>query len=173
MSKNIHYLKVQSRAHTYAEPIDRPLFVLEHLRGHIAYINLDDLAEEALLRLLAINGVSGVIDARIHPVFARPRFKHRNVVEYLNLRKIYYFEYAFFAFHCMDMIPIKWEKSARAFAEIERLLPLGLTVCLFDKESKNLGWLEEVKHICTHASGFITELHPRSLIGYLSSQYSK
>lgn len=135
-------------------------------RGKVAFLDVADLAEETLLRTLAMNAVTAVVDLRPVPVFARPKFRHRHVIFYLHSRRIEYIEYAFIGVRSIGAGPeISAMNASGVYDRIEPALDRGLSLCLYDQRTRELGWLDDVRRAFRHARGYMAELHPRWLSG--------
>lgn len=133
--------------------------------GKIVFLDITWLAEETLLNLVARNGVTALIDLRPRPVFEKPRFRHRHVVRYLYEQNVYYLEYAMLARSTAStdaQLPSSQEGTKAHFRSV---LPLGLTVCLYDEATRSAGWIEHVRHLVRTMPSYLAEVHPRSLIG--------
>ena len=136
-------------------------------RGIVAFVDVAELTEESLLRLLASNGVKALVDARPCPVFDMPRFRHKSVILNLYHRRIPYVEMAMLAIWPAGDRRLGTFMQRETYAAIEPALELGLTLCLYDADARATGWLEETRRMIRHARGFAAELHPQVLAGLL------
>ena len=55
--------------------------------------------------------------------------------------------------------------SSEAYAKIEPVLEHGLAICLYDQSAEDLGWLDEMRRLLRHSTGYRAEVNPRSLTG--------
>jgi hypothetical protein len=136
-----------------------------HGRGKVAFLDVEWLVEDSLLGIVTRNGVTGLLDLRPRPIFARPKFRHKKVVLYFYEHKVSYVEYAMLARETRRGIEPFCRRPEGTGALIVDLLARGLTICLFDREAKELGWVEDVRHVLRSTRSFSSELHPRSLAG--------
>ena len=136
--------------------------------GKVAFIDVETLAEERLFRLLALNAVTAVVDLRPCPVFERPRFRHKNVVFHLRDRDIRYIEFALIVRRPHADPALVSLGVSDAYAKIEPALSKGLSLCVYDKAARELGWLDEMRRLLRHASAYQAELHPRALLGSMT-----
>ena len=135
-------------------------------RGKIVFFDVADLVEETLLRLIAANAVTALVDIRPAPVFSRPRFRHRDVVEYLHHRDVRYVEYAFAVASPVKDKALAAIRSTDAYGWIEPALERGLALCIHDAKARELGWLDDMRRMLRHCDGYVAEVHPRSMIGF-------
>lgn len=133
-------------------------------KGKVAYLHIEGLSEADLLHAIARNSITGLIDLRPRPVFERPNFEHKKVVGYLYSHRVQYFEYALFQ-NELRPSESRNDKRKKVEKELDALLASGLTLCLYDEDSKERGWLERTRHILRDRSSFVAELHPKSLSG--------
>lgn len=135
-------------------------------RGKVAFVDIKELTEEPLLRILTMNGVKAVVELRPLPIFGRPRFRHRQVVFYLHDRDIRYVEFALMVRRPMRMgTALAAMHASDLYGKIEPALENGLSLCLYDKASRDLGWLDEIRRLVRLSKARLSELHPRALIG--------
>lgn len=144
----------------------RDLFALPTAnRGKIVFFDVADLVEETLLRLIASNAVTALVDLRPAPVFKRPRFRHSDIVHYLHHRDIRYVEFAFAVTWPSKDRALAAIQSTHAYGWIEPALERGLALCIHDEKARELGWLDDVRRMLPHCEGYVAEVHPRSMIG--------
>lgn len=134
-------------------------------RGKIVFFDVADLVEETLLRLIAANAITALVDLRPTPVFSRPRFRHRDVVHYLHHRDIRYVEYAFAVTWPAKDRALAAMRSSDAYGWIEPALERGLALCIHDAKARELGWLDDMRRMLRHCDGYVAEVHPRSMMG--------
>ena len=144
-------------------PYDRDLFgSLQEVRGKVVFLEESEWNEDSLLRMMARNSVSLVIDLRSRPVFRLPRYQHRRIVSYFHKHGIQY----------PELINLLKNTSAG-----EKTMPLevahvasgharhGLTVCLYDASTKERGWLDSIRVLISSGPNQFVELNPRALAG--------
>jgi hypothetical protein len=121
------------------------------------FLDIEACDQERFLEIVALNSVSAVIDLRPSPVFKKPKYIHKEIVQYLSDRHIVYFEFA--------MTNINTEKfSIRRVADlVNRNREQGLTVCVFDSHSVERGWVDRVRHNFSRSAFFTAEMNPRVL----------
>lgn len=129
--------------------------------NYISFVDLGELEQAGLFAVIATNAVSSVLDIRAAPVFRRPHFNHSEVMGYFSEHKVSYFEYAVAA---SDSDGVGRFKIARS---VNRGRSVGLTICVYDESSRNLGWLDEARITLRRSSLFTAELSPRALAGYI------
>jgi len=133
--------------------------------GRIVFLDISWLAEETLLNVMTRNGVTALFDLRPKPVFERPRFRHRHVVQYFFQNNVQYLEYAMLARDIRD----DWRRSSgsppNAEAPLREMLSRGLTICLFDEATRSAGWIDDVRRLVRSTPGYRAEVHPRALVG--------
>lgn len=134
-------------------------------RGKIAFVDVEGLAEEPLLRILASNGVTALLDLRPCPVFEKPRFRHKDVVFYLRDRNIKYVEFSLLVDWASAKAGFSALLTSSVYAAVEPALASGLSICLYDGKAKEMGWLDEMRSVLRHSRTYSAELHPRSLAG--------
>lgn len=122
------------------------------------FVDIDRLDENSLLRMVAMNAVSLLIDVRSAPTFERPKFKHEEVTSYLFHHKVEYFEYAFKLKElgdelCGELNSAIGSKSA------------GLTLCLYDRDAKSRGLCDHARRSIKRSGELGVELSPRAVAG--------
>lgn len=150
--------------HAAAHPsVDRDLFgSLQELRGKVVFLDEADWHEESLLQVMARNPIGAVVDMRSRPVFRLPRYRHRRVVSYFHKHGIQY----------LELISLLRENSAgerKICLELAGVVfgrsEYGLTICLYDKATKERGWLDSIRSLMMAGTNCFVELHPRALAG--------
>ena len=131
-------------------------------RGKVAFLDIDQLITARLFRLIVRNSVKSVIDLRPRPVFARPRFKHKEVVSYFHAHQVCYFEYALLIQSGQSQYSYLFNGDDRW---LDDALKYGLSICIYDSESVMSGWPSELRCRLKKSPSFSAELHPRSLAG--------
>ncbi len=125
-----------------------------------SFVDLDGLDQAAFLNIIARNAVSTIIDLRPVPVFKRPKYIHRDLVDYFSCHEIIYFEYAM----------AEMSRNKRTSLSIARTIharrQVGLTICVHDEMSREKGWLDVARYNFRRSKLFSVEVHPRSLNGY-------
>ena len=112
-------------------------------RGLVAYVDVAHLDERRLMALLSDNHVKAFVDIRPCPVFAKPRFRHKEVVLHLYHRRIPYIEMAMLAIWPASERRLGTFMRDETYAALEDGLRRGLTICLYDDDARDDGWLEE------------------------------
>lgn len=134
-------------------------------RGLVAYVDVATLDEESLLALVSENQVKAFVDARPCPVFAKPRFRHKEVVFYLFHRRIPYIEMAMLSIWPASERRLGTFMRSETYSALEDGLGRGLTVCVYDDDAREDGWLEETRRMIRHSRGYVAELLPTALSG--------
>ena len=132
-------------------------------RGRAAFVDIDGLSMDTLLRAVAMNSVKTVIDLRPAAIFRRPKFRHKEVVSYFYRKNIEYVECAM-----IDVRARERPESGGGGGLVPSLgsyLSRGLTLCIFDAEAREIGWLDNFRRQLAETPGFSVEIHPRSLPG--------
>lgn len=137
----------------------------ERGRGMVVFADIDDFAEDILVHVLAANAIKAVVDLRPCPVFERPRFRHKNVVFHLYHQGIPYVEMAMLAIWPASDRRLGTFDREQTYSSIEPAMDLGLTLCIYDKDAREAGWLEETRRMIRHSKTFVAELHPHALAG--------
>ncbi len=132
-------------------------------RGKIAFVKIDNFVEETFLRLIALNAVTAIIDLRPRPVFGRPHFHHKRTVSYLFQQKIAYIEYALSS-NARPISNVSSREDKVLKTALENALNRGLTVCVYDETSREVGWLDQFRRTLRSISGYNAEMNPRSLM---------
>jgi hypothetical protein len=132
-------------------------------RGKIVFVKIDNFVEETFLKLIALNAVTAIIDLRPRPVFGRPHFHHKRTVSYLFQRKIAYIEYAL-SRNARQISNVSSHEDEVLKSALESALIRGLTVCVYDETSREVGWLDQFRKTLRSISGYNAEMNPRSLI---------
>lgn len=139
------------------EPRQLTLFFdLQEASNQFVFVDIRQLNERSLIRILVSASVSLVIDLRPAPVFSRPKFKHSNVSEYIHSRNIDYFEYAY-----------RISCSVDANLELQAVLENkgeGLTLCLFDDLGKERGWCEQARQSIRRSHSQAIEINSRLMV---------
>jgi hypothetical protein len=144
-------------------PSDRDLFgSIREVRGKVVFLDEADWHEDSLLRVVARNSVSAVVDMRSRPVFRLPRYRHRRVVSYFHRHGIQYLE----LINVLRDIPaaekrISVDLTGVVFSRAEH----GLTICVFDNDTKERGWIDSIRALMISGTNHLVELHPRALAG--------
>lgn len=134
-------------------------------RGLVAYVDIAALDEESLLALVERNRVKAFVDVRPCPVFAKPRFRHKEVVFHLFHRHVRYIEMAMLSIWPASERRLGTFMQAETYSALEDGLGRGLTVCIYDDDAREDGWLEETRRMIRHSRGFVAELLPTALVG--------
>lgn len=132
-------------------------------RGRVAFVDIEGLSMAPLLRAVAMNSVKTVIDLRPEAIFRRPEFRHKEVVSYFYRKNIEYVECAM-----IDVRARERPESGGGGGLVPSLgsyLSRGLTLCIFDAEAREIGWLDNFRRQLAETPGFSVEIHPRSLPG--------
>jgi hypothetical protein len=144
-------------------PVDRDLFgSLQEVRGKVVFLEVTEWHEDSLLRMMARNSVSLVIDLRSRPVFSLPRYQHRRVVSYFHKHSIQYLELINLLYETPageKTMPHEIAHIASSHAE------RGLTICLYDTSTKERGWLDLIRALMNSGTNRFVELNPRALAG--------
>lgn len=125
--------------------------------GFFVFLDLDAYEQGDLLRVFARNAVSALIDLRPVPVFRRPRYNHREIVQFLSESRIAYFDYA--------MV----QNRGGAYGDVaigravNRGRARGLTVCLYDERARERGLVDLARSNFNRSRFFKAELSPRAL----------
>lgn len=123
----------------------------------IAFIDITDFDQNQFLDIIAKNSVKSILDIRPRPVFRRPKFSHGEMSEYFEWNRINYFEYAIFG-RSEDVTRVQIARKIHSGRSD------GLSLCIFDEESKTRGWLEEARFTLHRSRLFKAELNSRSLV---------
>ena len=130
----------------------------------MVFVEIESVEEESLLDVLVRNCVETVIDIRVNAVFARPKFRHKKIIDYLYRRGIGYVEYNIVAYSCDSGPEVgKFEQS------ISEALDRGLTLCLVDADAKKRRRDIEVRRVLANLPNFVAEVNARSLLGMSNS----
>lgn len=137
------------------------------MAGRVAFLDLAPYGQAGLLALLAANGVAALVDLRPCPVFGKPRFRHREVVAWLQDADVRYIEYAMEVRGLRDA-PDRERREACAMADaVGPHLARGLVACIHDAAARDRGWLDAMRRVMRHHPGCAAEIHPRALAGWL------
>ena len=152
-------------ARTRARDAQSALFGCEaEQRGYIVFLDIEWRKQETFLTLLARNAVRGLVDLRPRPVFDKPRFRHRDVVQYLYERDVIYLEYGLLSKYNSKLVErSRCGLQCEGEEKLNTILGRGLTLCLYDDASRAVGWLDEVRRLLQHSPSFHAEIHPRAL----------
>lgn len=132
--------------------------------GKIAFLDITSLDETTLLQIVVRNSVKSVVDLRPRPVFYRPEFQHKYVVNYFLKYNILYVEYALHITSESGAGPPALASHNSTNFCFEECLRRGLTIGLFDIEAKERGWVNRIRDSLSQSAYFTAELHPRSLV---------
>lgn len=148
---------------TGQKPADRDLFgSVNELRGKVVFLDEAEWHEDSLLCVMTRNPIGAVVDLRNRPIFRLPRYRHRRVVSYFHRHGIQYLE----LINVLRDMPagekrIHLELAQVVFSRAEQ----GLTICFFDNDTKERGWLDSVRTLMVSGKNHLVELHPRALAG--------
>ena len=131
-------------------------------RGRVAFVDIEDLSMDTLLRTVAMTSVQTVIDLRPEAIFRRPEFRHKEVVSYFYRKNIGYVECAMIDIRARERPELG---GGGLVPSLETYLSRGLTLCIFDAEAREIGWLDNFRRQLAGTPGFSVEVHPRSLPG--------
>lgn len=132
--------------------------------GAVAFVDVAELDQERLLAMAQSGRIGALIDARPVSVFGKPRFDHRQTVGRLFALDVPYVEMMMLAiFPQRDRVNgiFEVDKATRRIAEA---LSRGVTLCVYDEESRKDAFLDETRRLVRLAPGYACELHPRALL---------
>lgn len=125
--------------------------------NQVAFLDIEVLDQEKLFKIITYNSASAILDIRPRPVFRKPKFVHSEVSRYFSDNRVHYFDYAA-AISDPDFIRPH---------EIARRVNLGrgegLTICLYDVNSRERGWIDRARRMLRRSKLFTAELSPRAL----------
>lgn len=70
------------------------LFSGANLQAKLAFVNIDNLDQDSLLDIVALNSVKIIADLRAAPVFKRPVYDHKSIISYFFKYGVQYVEFA-------------------------------------------------------------------------------
>lgn len=144
-------------------PSNRDLFgSMQEARDKVVFLDEADWQEESLLRVMARNPVAAVVDMRSRPVFRLPYYRHRYVISYFYRHRILYIEMASLS---REGSAGTEDVRANLATVLSERAKYGLTICIYDKETKERGRLDYFKALAKLAMNGFVELHPRALEG--------
>lgn len=146
----------QVRVERQLELFRRP----EEISTFFVFVDIAGFDQESFLEVMATNAVVSLIDIRPAPVFKHPKFNHQEIYQYLSEKNIVYFDYAMAASHRAIFSDFHLARI------VGRERNNGLTLCIYDDDSREKGWLEVVRDNFRRSRFFAAELSPRSLTGY-------
>ena len=129
--------------------------------GLAVFLHMEGQDQAGFLDILVRNDVRAVLDCRPVGVFAKPRFRHREVVAYLFGAGIRYIEAAMHA-NLRAVAPQPPFRDTLG-QEVDSALRRGLLLCLRDGSTEARGWSDPLRHLVRTAPGYRAELNPRSL----------
>lgn len=120
---------------------------------YFCFLNIDEVDQDTLLKVIARNSVHTVVDLRKLPLFDKPKFSHRSVMTHFRQHGILYLEYAMAV------------RSPSIFSDLHRdeQEPLGLSLWIYDESTRAVGWYDHVRKGLKNTPLFDAEVPFRTL----------
>lgn len=132
--------------------------------GGIAYVDIATLHQKSLVELVEQVRIRSVVDARRCPVFGKPRFDHRYVVSFLHQAGVPYVEMVMLALRPRGERGTGIFRADETTARLTDAFARGTSLCLYDADAREHGWLEETRRLVRLAPGYACEIHPSALL---------
>ena len=135
--------------------------------GQVVFLDIDALSQEKIIALVNQNCVQTFLRIRKVPVFRRPKFNHKQLIDYLMTKNIKYIDVT--AKRSRDEIAdaavaLLASQPHPLLSEIAEALRNGVTVVLFEDNDKSRRSIPDIRNILSHLSSYRAELHPSGLV---------
>ena len=131
--------------------------------NHFAILDLSWFDELSLTQLIIKNDVSVVIDLRQKPVFSKPKFNHKHVVNFFENCAVEYFEYAF--------LKIEFNRSFSKFRKVREIrnrimngTSKGMMLCLYEESIERQQYVSDFRLLVNGTNRSWVELVPSALL---------
>jgi hypothetical protein len=149
------------------DPQQRDLFADPgKFSGHIIFVDISTLWQEKLLRILNKNAVQALVDIRKIPVFRKPKFNHKRLMDYITSRNISYFDFTSQKSRLEigeAIVALLASQPHPLFGPLSKALDSGLTVILYDSNEDAQTSISDIRNLLKYHSSFRAELHPNAL----------
>lgn len=167
MSEKVLTLPVSSlrREKSYANPQQIELFG-ERKRSIPIWVllNPDDFVQDIFLKLIVRNQFDLVLDLRPDPVFRKPNYDHKYLMNYFYKKSIGYFDLATIA-------QADSENSFNFFSELRIKFKAGnrennsfYTLCLANDDPLTIEVVRQFRKVLRDLGDHVVEVHPRAVL---------
>lgn len=132
------------------------------LSNHFAFLDLRWLDEIMLTNLVARNGVSVIVDLRKKPIFPKPKFNHKNTINFLRTSKVEYLEFAFLKVDFLQSYS-RFGKARQIRNRLSHGMESGMALCLYDEYENDLDYISDFRYLLNNINHSWVELIPSAL----------
>ncbi|HEX8341102.1 MAG TPA: hypothetical protein VF624_09360 [Tepidisphaeraceae bacterium] len=142
------------------------LFTSDHEKvSAITFFGLDGIDQNVLLASFIRHDIKTIIDLRSKPVFPKPFFDHKYLMNYFYLRSVDYIECSMSRSPSFERRPLGRPGDCDRFEQwIATDISTGITACIIDAAAIEHGAVASFRHCIATASKCMIEIHPRSLL---------
>ena len=130
------------------------------------FVNIEDLEQQNLYRIIKLNSVKVIVDLRIFPIFQKPEFNHKEISDYFINNNLTYFDFSDLTQSIMSspsFAPNSYKVKLKRLKSLLRGMQEGLCLILFDHHIYDQQILPYVREIISDQHSRHSELNPRSL----------
>lgn len=131
----------------------------------ITFFGLEGVNQDIFLASLTKHAIRTIIDLRSRPVFPKPHFDHKYLMNYFYRRSMNYIESAMSRSPSFEQHPLGRSGDCDRLEQwIATDNSPGITACIIDAAAIERGVVASFRQCVARASKGVIEVHPRSLL---------
>lgn len=126
------------------------------------FVHTDILNQDSLVECIVRKHVSLILDLRFRPIFDRPQFDHREIIEYFREKNVVYLDCVYYASNENDSERLL-ERYRQAFKKLDQ--KNFWSIFLFDDQTVDSQLLAEFRNGFRGGAKPFREVHPELFFG--------